>query len=167
MFIVVRTINNMVFIYALLLENNKYYIGKTNNPKFRLNAHFNNEGSIWTKIHIPIQINEIIPDCDDFDEDKITIKYMKKYGIDNVRGGSFCSKVLSHNDKIIIQKMINSSCNLCYNCGKIGHYFSECPTRIDKITGSNKDEKCDCPTSWFSPHRKSKCLLNNILDNAL
>ena len=27
----------MVFIYILQLENNKYYVGKSNNPDFRLN----------------------------------------------------------------------------------------------------------------------------------
>ena len=36
----------MVFIYVLELENKKYYIGKTNNPKFRLDQHFNLNGSL-------------------------------------------------------------------------------------------------------------------------
>ena len=39
----------MVFIYALKLEKGKYYIGKTNNPKFRLESHFNSNVSEWTK----------------------------------------------------------------------------------------------------------------------
>ena len=38
----------MVFIYILELENNKYYVGKTTNPNFRLEQHFNNSGSHWT-----------------------------------------------------------------------------------------------------------------------
>src|SRR5579862_2573315 len=29
------------YIYILLLQNNKYYIGKTSNPDFRLQEHFN------------------------------------------------------------------------------------------------------------------------------
>ena len=37
----------MVFIYILQLENNKYYIGKTENPDFRLKSHFNSNGSVW------------------------------------------------------------------------------------------------------------------------
>ncbi len=39
----------MVYIYILKLENNKYYVGKTTNPEFRVNSHFKNEGSSWTK----------------------------------------------------------------------------------------------------------------------
>ncbi len=39
----------MVYIYVLKLENNKYYIGKTDNPEIRLNSHFNFNGSEWTK----------------------------------------------------------------------------------------------------------------------
>ena len=73
----------MVFIYVLELENNKYYIGKTDNPQFRLESHFNSNGAAWTKKYKPINIIELIPNCDDYDEDKYTLKYMEKYGIDN------------------------------------------------------------------------------------
>ena len=80
----------MVSIYVLKLENNKFYVGKSNNPIKRLEQHINNSGSIWTNQNKPINIIELIPNCDDFDEDKFTIKYMKQYGIYNVLGGSFC-----------------------------------------------------------------------------
>ena len=39
----------MVYIYTLLLQSNKYYVGKTDNHKFRLNDHFNSNGSAWTQ----------------------------------------------------------------------------------------------------------------------
>ena len=39
----------MVFIYILELENKKYYVGKSANPNFRLEQHFNLSGSQWTK----------------------------------------------------------------------------------------------------------------------
>jgi predicted GIY-YIG superfamily endonuclease len=35
----------MVFIYILELQNNKYYVGKTNNINFRFEQHFNSAGS--------------------------------------------------------------------------------------------------------------------------
>ena len=44
----------MVYIYILKLKNNKYYVGKTSNPKFRLESHFNSNGSVWTMKYKPI-----------------------------------------------------------------------------------------------------------------
>jgi predicted GIY-YIG superfamily endonuclease len=35
----------MVFIYILELENKKYYVGKTTDPNFRIDSHFNSNGS--------------------------------------------------------------------------------------------------------------------------
>lgn len=35
----------MVYIYTLKLKHNKYYIGKTSNPNFRIESHFNSKGS--------------------------------------------------------------------------------------------------------------------------
>ena len=60
----------MVNIYILLLEVNKYYIGKTTQPDIRLETHFNSNGSSWTKKYKPIKVIGLIPDCDDFYEDK-------------------------------------------------------------------------------------------------
>ena len=37
----------MVFIYTLKLIQGKYYVGKTNNPSFRLDNHFNSNGSAY------------------------------------------------------------------------------------------------------------------------
>ena len=84
----------MVFIYILKLNSNKYYVGKTFNPTFRLDSHFKSNGSRWTMKYKPIKVLKIIPNCDNFDEDKYTIKYMGIYGINNVRGGTFCRFIL-------------------------------------------------------------------------
>ncbi len=81
----------MVYIYVLKCQQNKYYVGKTNNPNVRLESHGTTEGSAWTKKYKPIKVMELIKNCDDYDEDKYTKMYMDKYGIENVRGGSFVS----------------------------------------------------------------------------
>lgn len=157
----------MVFIYALKLENNKYYIGKTNNPSFRIESHFNAEGSFWTKKYKPIQVLELIPNCDNYDEDKYTIKYMEKYGITNVRGGSFCEIRLTESNILTLKQMIKSSSDKCFICGLSGHYAKECKnhklnTKIQMPT-INLNDQCNCLTYYFSPHRKGKCLINKVL----
>ena len=116
----------MVFIYILQLELNKYYIGKTNNPDIRLDSHFNSNGSEWTKIYKPIKVYELISDCDSYDEDKYTLKYMNKEGIDNVRGGSFCQVELSDEQIKLINQMIKGASDKCFNCGESGHFMNKC-----------------------------------------
>jgi hypothetical protein len=116
----------MVFIYILQLELNKYYIGKTNNPDIRLDSHFNSNGSEWTKIYKPIKVYELISDCDSYDEDKYTLKYMDKEGIDNVRGGSFCQVKLSDEQIKLINQMIKGASDKCFNCGESGHFMNKC-----------------------------------------
>lgn len=137
----------MVNIYILRLEHAKYYIGKTDKPNFRIEDHFNSKGSTWTKMHRPIELVGLIPDCDDYDEDKWTLKYMEKYGISNVRGGSFSQVNLSEENISTIERMLKGSNNKCFKCGKAGHFINNCSidfkveSDIEKVINSgNKEE---------------------------
>ena len=119
----------MVYIYAIKLEKGKYYIGKTSNPQFRLQSHFDSNGSAWTKIYKPLKLIEIKPNCDDYDEDKITRQYMDKYGINNVRGGSFVSIKLDKSTIDTLKLMSNGTNNKCFICKKEGHFADRCPNK--------------------------------------
>ena len=123
----------MVFIYILELEYKKYYVGKTTIPDFRLEQHFNSFGSQWTKKYKPKKVLELISNCDNFDEDKYTLKCMEKYGINNVRGGSFCELKLNKENLCTIKKMINGSMDKCYICGDNGHFAKDCYQDNDNI----------------------------------
>ena len=135
----------MVHIYILQLENNKYYIGKTNNPSFRVNDHFTCNGSAWTSIHKPIKVLDLIPNCDDYDEDKYTQMYMDKHGINNVRGGSFVSITLNQTEMNMLQKKNNGTNDKCFKCGIPGHFVSNCLTTTKDMNEylrlSNKIER--------------------------
>ncbi len=91
-----------MFIYALECTNNKFYIGKTTqNPNIQfLENNFNigkNESlseNEWIKYYKPIILVEFYETDNNLEEDILTKKYMKMYGIDNVRGGSYSKPIL-------------------------------------------------------------------------
>jgi len=126
--ILLSKIVTMVHIYVLELVGGKYYVGKTNNPGFRIDQHFHSGGSAWTRKYNPINVLEIINNCDDYDQDKYTRIFMDKYGIENVRGGSFCEEVLDENTVKMLEKMSNSAKNKCFICGRVGHFAKQCET---------------------------------------
>jgi cellular nucleic acid-binding protein len=128
----------MVYIYVLKLQHDKYYVGKTSNPYFRIESHFNSEGSEWTKIHNPVKLLELIKG-DDYDEDKYTKIYMDTYGIDNVRGGSYTSVKLDKETKNQLVKISNSTNNRCFKCEKVGHFANDCKEE-DNDSSSNSEE---------------------------
>jgi len=117
----------MTTIYVLKLKKNKFYVGRTDkNAITRFKEHKAGKGSAWTRKYAPVEI-VYVKNGDKFDEDKLTKKYMADYGIDNVRGGSYCQITLDLNTRNVIEKEINSGTNKCYNCGEKGHYIQHCP----------------------------------------
>jgi len=74
--------------YVLLLENDNYYVGITNDYNNRINSHLNNCGSSWTKLHKPIKVIEQFIGGKDNEREK-TLEYMRKYGWDKVRGAGW------------------------------------------------------------------------------
>lgn len=152
-------------VYVLLLQYNKYYIGKSKNVSLRLQQHNNGNGSEWTKVYKPIKIIETI---NNGNEDTITIHYMKKYGIENVRGGSFCNIYLTDETKKVLQKMIATQDDLCFICNMKGHFANECNNIEEKPIPLIFEEKNGkfCCRCFRTNHYASNCYANTMNDGS-
>jgi hypothetical protein len=168
----------MVNIYILQLKEGKYYVGKTDNPIFYLDFHSKASGEPeWTQLYKPISIIEFIPNCDYYDEDKYTKIYMNKYGIENVRGGTFLQTVLDGNTIKLLEKMIRPSKNNCINCGINGYFSKECNncqsiesidnclTYIEKFIENKK--KLELVDEQFEKPKTGKFAWSSFQDNLL
>lgn len=138
-------------IYVIECYNNKYYVGKTfRDPVERLNEHIDGNSCSWTNINKPIKIIDIIKSNSNFTEDNITKQYMIKYGIDNVRGGSYSNVCLTSWQRLALQKEFLTVQNKCYKCHEKGHISPRC---------INKKRK------FFFVDNEDNSVINNIVAN--
>jgi predicted GIY-YIG superfamily endonuclease len=125
------------FIYILLLKDNKIYVGKTSNLTRRTDDHMNNKGSMWTKMYPPTgvtlpRLGNIEGDGDAAERDE-TLKYMYKYGVQNVRGWRYVQLYLDLKEKAEIEMEIRENMELCRRCGKKGHFIKNCKETHDRL----------------------------------
>ena len=87
-----KNINEETVIYKLNLEDVKKYIGKTTDVERRMEQHFSGNGSKVTQKFKPKngEVIDIVPGyfSNEVEQDR-TVKYIKKYGYSNVRGGYY------------------------------------------------------------------------------
>lgn len=129
-----------MIVYVIQLIDNKYYVGRTNNLDRRIEEHKNGYGSEWTKKYQFIKLLKSINTNDLFIEDKYVKMYMNKYGINNVRGGSYSNIELNKEQENILKKELNTINNNCYRCGRNNHFIKNCyaKTNIDGNELTNK-----------------------------
>lgn len=142
----------MPTIYVLQCERNRYYIGKTDRPlENRVEEHFNRSGSEWTRRYKPIKVIEIKQNADDFDEDKYTKIYMKQFGIEKVRGGTYTRMELPEYQVMTLEKELCSASDLCFRCNRTKHFASTCYAKtkangslIDEDSSDSEYDECWC-----------------------
>lgn len=138
----------MVNIYVLELQGNKYYVGKTNHTFQRFNQHKSGSGAKWTQKHKVKDLFAFHKDMKDTDENKITIQMMKKYGVRNVRGGSWTKVNMTEAEIKRLEKRISARGKRrskssstkkttrankrisCTRCGRISHTVEKCYARF-------------------------------------
>ena len=70
---------------------------------------------------------------------------MSKYGIDNVRGGSYVTEELDDIQHYSLKKEIWAAKNLCTKCGRNNHFVKNCyaTTDVDGKSLYSSDEESD------------------------
>lgn len=120
-------------LYILQLQGGKYYVGKTTDMNRRYQEHKSGKGSSWTSTYKPIKILEVRPVKDAHDENNTTKDLMKKYGIDNVRGGSYTQVELPEHLELSLETEIRGTKDACYKCGERGHFAKDCDTEEEIV----------------------------------
>lgn len=116
-------------IYVLKLQGNKYYVGKSQDVIGRYQQHMNGQGSAWTKKYKPMSLHECKSDMSPFEEDKVVKEYMNKYGIENVRGGSYSQVTLDKVQIDALTRELRGGTDACNKCGQKGHFIRDCPNK--------------------------------------
>ncbi|CAL6435044.1 unnamed protein product [Bathycoccus prasinos] len=147
------TSNDDWTIYVLKCKQRKWYVGKTRKLSGRIVQHFCSNGSAWTRKYPPIKVHDRHRNCTARDEDKYTKEMMNKYGIDNVRGGSYCQIELDEHQRMTLRRESNATHDKCHNCGKSGHFAAQCP--LDSFSEEEEEEDleytvCDCGDEFES-----------------
>lgn len=152
----------MVAIYVLKLSRGKYYVGLTRRNIDRVLDHIDGKGAAWTKKYPPSNSKPILSFQEGLkvsDEDKITLETMKRYGVKNVRGGSWCKVNMTQNEiralevkiagggkKTVPQKKVTKTKSspkkspTCSRCGREGHNRTKCyaKTTVDGVNITTK-----------------------------
>jgi len=153
-------------VYVLQLKEGKYYIGKTYDIEKRFEEHLAGEGlgSAWTRKYEPLSIEKTILNASPFEEDKVTKEYMLRYGIENVRGGSYVTELLTNEQIANIKKEIWAATDKCTRCGRNNHFVADCyaATTIDGDKIENVVWICDnCdkefPTEALAEQHERTC----------
>lgn len=130
--------DKIYYIYVLKCEHDTIYVGKTTNVWKRLQQHFFGEEKRaveWLKIHKPKNVEAVYNNKTAEHEDFYTERYIRLYGPENVRGGSYvCVNLPEYQTKTLETKR-RCVADACFKCGG-DHFAKDC-----KIIPSETEEE--------------------------
>jgi len=138
---------NKTNIIVFNLESNKYYLDECNN----INKLFD-KNIDWITKYNSISIKTIIENINIKDIDKYVRMYMHKFGINNVRGGSYKDEINIDN----IKELIWSENNCCLRCGFNNHTEINCYSKKN-IYGNELEYNIRCLRCGRLGHRLFEC----------
>lgn len=133
----------MSTIYIIRLQGGHYYVGKSDNVMQRYKQHLDGKGSTWTKMYRPVSVERTIESQTSFDEDNYTKEYMKKYGVDKVRGGSYANIVLTDEQEATLRREFRGADDRCQRCGRTGHFIGTCYAKTEIVEFANDSDEED------------------------
>ena len=142
----------MESLYVLQLEDNKWYVGKSTDIANRFKQHQSGSGSAWTKSYKPVKIVETRRLKDQYDETNTTKEYMKKYGIENVRGGAYTQIVLPDYAEKALKQELRGDTDACFKCNLKGHFANKCPGRVAHVQEDVEYECANCNRTFTTEY---------------
>lgn len=117
-------------VYVLGLAGGFFYVGRTTRGLAeRLQEHYSGGASVWTDLHPPNNLIESFETDDTTQEDATVKRFMARYGIDMVRGGSYSAERLFDYQMRTLRAEINTMTGACFICSSPRHFASSCPNK--------------------------------------
>ena len=159
----------------LRCQQEKYYVGSTQNYESRIKRHFDGTGAQWTRRYPPMEVaytkmcsNAVSARAE---EDMEVKRLMTVHGIANVRGGSYCQLILDHISVTALERELTHLQDLCLHCGKAGHYASECPelgtANEGSTEGENENNEMQTDSSGYTEECESDLTESDYDDSLL
>lgn len=105
-------LNALKAMYVLELEHGKFLVGLSSDPIKAMEEHREGLGGAWTEIHRPVRIRETVPFVKEEELDGHVRIAMRKWGVENVRGGSWSGVRLTDQERQAVSGG-NYGCVVC------------------------------------------------------
>lgn len=90
---------------------------------------------------------------DAIEEDSVTERYMLRYGLENVRGGTYCQPELAPELRRAVELKRRSANDACHRCGRAGHFAADCYARTEVTRPGPEKRRAASPPADDSSKR--------------